>query len=122
MHSNHQCNYHFLPHPLKILKKSKNITWWAINLYIGESTGINAFIDINIGKIIVNFGKHNSEIITLKYSDKNFMLILLSYDGVIKIHKEIELTKISILKAFSIDSFKIMEIEYSETYSRLIID
>ena len=50
------------------------------------------------------------------------MLILLSYDGVIKIHKEIELTKISILKAFSIDSFKIMEIEYSETYSRLIID
>ena len=90
-------------------------------LYIGESTGIISCIDVNIGKVIVNFEKHNSEIIALRYSDKNFMLISLSYDGVIKIHKEIELTKISILKTFSLDSFKIMQIEYSETFSRLII-
>ena len=64
---------------------------------------------------------NNSEIISLKYSDKNFILISLSYDGVIKIHKEIELTKIAILKTFSLDSFKIMQIEFSEEFSRLII-
>ena len=90
-------------------------------LYIGESTGIISCIDINVGKVIVNYEKHDSEIISLKYSDTNFILISLSYDGMIKVHKEIELTKIYVLKTFILDFFKISQINYNEAYSRLVI-
>ena len=90
-------------------------------LYIGESTGVVSCIDINVGKVIVNYEKHDSEIISLKYSDENFILISLSYDGTIKIHKEIELTKIYVLKTFVLDFFKISQIEYNEENTRLII-
>ena len=90
-------------------------------LYIGESSGVISCIDINVGKVIVNYEKHDSEIMALKYSDTNFILISLSYDGMIKIHKEIELTKIYVLKTFVLDFFKISQIEYNEMYSRLII-
>jgi hypothetical protein len=90
-------------------------------LYIGESTGVISCIDINVGKVIVNYEKHDSEIISLKYSEEHFILISLSYDGTIKIHKEIELTKIYVLKTFILDFFKISQISYNEAYSRLII-
>lgn len=90
-------------------------------LYIGESTGITSCIDINVGKVIVNYEKHDSEIISLKYSNNLLILISLSYDGMIKIHKEIELTKIYVLKTFILDFFKISQIEYNEEYSRLVI-
>ena len=90
-------------------------------LYIGESTGITSCIDINVGKVIVNYEKHDTEIISLKYSNNLLILISLSYDGMIKIHKEIELTKIYVLKTFVLDFFKISQIEYNEEYSRLVI-
>ena len=90
-------------------------------LYIGESTGIIACIDINVGKIIINYEKHDAEIISLKYSNNLYILISLSYDGMIKIHKEIELTKIYVLKTFVLDFFKISQIDLNEEYSRLII-
>ena len=90
-------------------------------LYIGESTGVISCIDINVGKVIVNYEKHDCEIMALKYSDTNFILMSLSYDGTIKIHKEIELTKIYVLKTFVLDFFKISQIEYNEKYSKLII-
>ena len=90
-------------------------------LYIGESTGLISCIDINVGKIIVNYEKHNSEILSLKYDNKNYILISLSYDGEIKIHKEIDLTKIHVLKSIVLDFFKIKLINYSEEFSRLII-
>ena len=90
-------------------------------LYIGESSGVISCIDINVGKVIINYEKHDSEIISLKYSDNNFILISLSYDGTIKIHKEIELTKIYILKTFILDFFKISQIDYNELCTRLII-
>ena len=90
-------------------------------LYIGESTGNIFIIDINVGKIIVNYEKHNSEIVSLKYDNKNYILISLSYDGEIKIHKEIDLTKIHVLKSIVFDFFKINLINYSEEFSRLII-
>ena len=90
-------------------------------LYIEESSGVISCIDINIGKVIVNFEKHNSEIVSLKYSDKNLILLSLSYDGVIKVFKEIELTKIAVLKTSTLDYFRTTHIEYNETFSRLII-
>jgi len=90
-------------------------------LYIGETTGIISCIDINVGKIIVNYEKHNSEIISLKYDNKNYILISLSIDGEIKIHKEIDLTKIHVLKSIILDFFKIKLIDYTETFSRIII-
>ena len=90
-------------------------------LYIGESTGVISCIDINVGKIIVNYEKHDSEIISLKYSNDNFILISMSYDGIIKIHKEIELTKIYVLKTFALDFFKTSQICFNEKYSRLIL-
>ena len=74
------------------------------------------YLVINVGKVIVNYEKHDSEIIALKYCDTNFILISLSYDGTIKIHKEIELTKIYVLKTFVLDFFKISQIEYNEKY------
>ena len=90
-------------------------------LYIGESTGIISCIDINVGKIIVNYEKHDSEIMSLKYDDKNYILISLSYDGEIKIHKEIDLTKIHVLKSLVLDFFKVKLINFSEEFSRVII-
>ena len=44
-------------------------------------------------------GSSYDEIMSLKYDDKNYILISLSYDGEIKIHKEIDLTKIHVLKS-----------------------
>ena len=90
-------------------------------LYIGESTGMISCIDINVGKIIVNYEKHDSEIMSLKYDDKNYILISLSYDGEIKIHKEIDLTKIHVLKSLVLDFFKVKLINFSEEFSRVII-
>ena len=90
-------------------------------LYIGESTGVISCIDINVGKIIVNYEKHNSEIISLKYDNKNYILLSLSFDGEIKIHKELDLTKIHVLKSITLDFCKTQIISYSETFSRLIL-
>ena len=90
-------------------------------LYIGESTGVISCIDINVGKVIVNYEKHDSEIISLKYSNDKYILISLSYDGTIKIHKEIELTKIYVLKTFVLEFFKIRQICFNGKYSRLIL-
>ena len=90
-------------------------------LYLGESTGIITCIDINVGKIIVNYENHNSEIISLKYDNKDYILISLSYDGEIKIHKELDLTKIHVLKSLVLDFFKVQLINFSEEFSRVII-
>ena len=90
-------------------------------LYLGESTGIISCIDINVGKTIVNYDKHNSEIMALKYDNKNYILISLSYDGEIKIHKELDLTKIHVLKSLILDFFKVQLIDFSEEFSRVII-
>lgn len=90
-------------------------------LYLGESTGIITCIDVNVGKIIVNYENHNSEIISLKYDNKDYILISLSYDGEIKIHKELDLTKIHVLKSIVLDFFKVQLINFSEEFSRVII-
>ena len=90
-------------------------------LYLGESTGMISCIDINVGKIIVNYENHNSEIISLKYDNKDYILISLSYDGEIKIHKELDLTKIHVLKSLVLDFFKVQLINFSEEFSRVII-
>ena len=90
-------------------------------LYVGETTGIISCVDINVGKIITNYEKHNSEVICLQYDNKNYILISLSLDGEIKIHKEIDLTKIHVLKSITLDIFKIKLINYSEAFSRIII-
>ena len=90
-------------------------------LYLGESTGIITCIDVNVGKIIVNYENHNSEIISLKYDNKDYILISLSYDGEIKIHKELDLTKIHVLKSLVLDFFKVQLINFSEEFSRVII-
>ena len=90
-------------------------------LYLGESTGMISCIDINVGKIIVNYENHNSEIISLKYDNKDYILISLSLDGEIKIHKEMDLTKIHVLKSLVLDFFKVQLINFSEEFSRVII-
>ena len=90
-------------------------------LYVGESTGIISCVDINVGKIIVNYEKHNTEVISLQYDNKNYILISLSLDGEIKIHKEMDLTKIHVLKSITLDFFKIQLINYTEAFSRIII-
>ena len=90
-------------------------------LYLGEVTGVISCIDINVGKIIVNYEKHNTEVISLKYDNKNYILISLSLDGEIKIHKEIDLTKIHVLKSIVLDLFKIKLINFTETFSRIVM-
>ena len=90
-------------------------------LYLGETTGMVSCIDINVGKIIINYEKHNTEVISLKYDNKNYILMSLSLDGEIKVHKEIDLTKIHVLKSIVLDFFKVKSIDYSEEFSRLII-
>ena len=90
-------------------------------LFIGESFGQIIGLDLNNGKILIKIENKSNEIISLKHSNKNRILISLSTDGKVNIYKENGLNNLDLLKEFSLDIYKITIIEYSEKFSRLIL-
>lgn len=90
-------------------------------LYIGNNLGQIVCINLNYGNIIKEFSSHNSEIINLCHSEHDNLLISLSVDNLIKIHRDKELNDNSVIKEFIIENINITTINLSNDFSRLII-
>ena len=90
-------------------------------LYLGNNFGNIICINLNYGNIIKEFSSHDEEIINLCHSTKDGLLISLSIDNVIKIHRDKELDDNSVIKKLILENIDITNINLSDEYSRLII-
>ena len=90
-------------------------------LYIGDNFGNIICMNLNYGNILKEFSSHKSEIINLCHSTNDNLLISLSNDNVIKIHKEKEYDDNSVIKEFSLENVDITTINLSDEYSKLIL-
>ena len=89
-------------------------------IFIGDCFGNISILNINSGKILKSFQPHKTEILAMCHSTKLNILISLSTDSVIKIHKD-EIDEIKTLREFTLDDIIIKTIKYNETYSRVIL-
>jgi len=90
-------------------------------LYLGDNNGKIFCINLNYGNIIKEYSSHNSEIIKICHSKKDSLLISLSNDNVIKIHKDKEYDDNIVIKELILESINVTTINLSDEYSRLII-
>ena len=90
-------------------------------LYIGDNFGNIICMNLNYGNIIKNFSPHKNEIINLCHSKKDSVLISLSIDNVLKIHKDKEFDDNSVIKEFVLENINITTINLADNYSRLIL-
>jgi hypothetical protein len=90
-------------------------------LYLGDNNGKIFCINLNYGNIIKEYSSHNSEIIKICHSKKDNLLISLSNDNVIKIHKDKEYDDNIVIKELILESINVTTINLSDEYSRLII-
>ena len=90
-------------------------------LYIGDNFGNIICLNLNYGNILKQYSSHKREIISICHSTKDNLLISLSIDNVLKIHKDKEFDDNSVIKEFELESIDITTINLSEEYSRLIL-
>ena len=90
-------------------------------LYIGDNFGNIICLNLNYGNILKQYSSHKREIISISHSTKDNLLISLSIDNVLKIHKDKEFDDNSVIKEFELESLDITTINLSEEYSRLIL-
>ena len=90
-------------------------------IYIGDCLGNIFSLNINTGKILKHFESHKSEIISMCHSMKLNILITLSNDSVVKIHKDKDVDEINTLKEFTLEDILIKTIKLNENYSRVIL-
>ena len=90
-------------------------------IYIGDCLGNIFSLNINTGKILKHFESHKNEIISMCHSMKLNLLISLSNDSVVKIHKDNDFDEINTLKEFSLEDISIKKIKLNENYSRVIL-
>ena len=91
-------------------------------LYIGDNFGNIICMNLNYGNIIKYFSPHKNEIINLCHSKKDSVLISLSIDNVLKIHKDKEFDDNSVIKEFVLENINITTINLADNYSRLIFN
>lgn len=90
-------------------------------IYIGDCLGNVFSLNINTGKILKAFEPHKNEILALCHSMKLNILISLSNDSVVKIHKDKDFDEINTLKEFTLEDILIKTIKLNENYSRVIL-
>ena len=90
-------------------------------LYLGDNLGNIFNININNGKVLKNFDSHKTEIISMCHCMKLGLLISLSIDSVIKIHKDNDFDEKNTLKEFTLDNMSIKTLKLNESYSRVIL-
>ena len=90
-------------------------------IYIGDCLGNIFSLNINTGKILKNFESHKNEIISMCHSMKLNILISLSNDSVVKIHKDKDFDELNTLKEFTLENILIKTIKLNEKYSRVIL-
>ena len=90
-------------------------------IYIGDCLGNIFSLNINTGKILKNFESHKNEIISICHSMKLNILISLSNDSVVKIHRDKDFDEINTLKEFTLEDILIKTIKLNENYSRVIL-
>ena len=105
---------------------SSEITCFCIDkaikrIYIGDCLGNIFSLNINTGKILKHFESHKSEIISMCHSMKLNILISLSNDSILKIHKDKDFDEINTLKEFTLEDILIKTIKLNENYSRVIL-
>ena len=90
-------------------------------LYLGDNTGKIKCFDMNTGKILKEFNSHNGEIIEMLHSNKYFLLISLSNDGILKFQTDKTIFDTEIIKEIELIHPNVSSITLSEESSRLII-
>ena len=90
-------------------------------VYIGDCLGNIFSLNINTGKILRHFESHKNEIVSMCHSMKLNILISLSTDSVVKIHKDKDFDDMNTLKEFTLEDILIKTIKLNENYSRVIL-
>ena len=90
-------------------------------IYIGDNLGNIFSLNVNSGKILKHFESHKNEIISMCHSMKLNILISLSNDSVVKIHKDKDFDEINTLKEFTLEDISIKTLKLNENYSRVIL-
>ena len=90
-------------------------------LFIGNNLGQIFCINLNYGNIIKEFSSHNNEIINLCYSQNENLLISLSVDNLLKIHRDRYMNDNLVIKEYNLSQINITTINVSSEYSRLLI-
>ena len=90
-------------------------------IYIGDCFGNIFSLNLNTGKILKIFESHKNEIVSMCHSMKLNILISLSSDSVVKIHKDKDFDDKNTLKEFTLEDILIKTIKLNENYSRVIL-